>query len=323
MLEDFEVSQLVNKQDLEKVALATKVGQFLKAGQQDQEKATMQALALKLAEDINASVRAALAFEVRSANDLDPALAEKIAFDIRDISEPFLKETVCFTDEQLAVLIPKLGQHAQLAIAKRKDLGEKTVLALVSYAGKTPVTFMIRAEDIFFPDQAFKTIIKRFDQDQTIMDYLSRRSDLPLEIIEDLIARISTAALDKMVEQYDLDTKMAERLSQRARYETLCDKILSSTEAQVHTYVLTLKDNYQLNFPMIVDLADRGSFTFLISSMAVLSGLTKGEVKQALWLDDRQLFVNLMIKIKSDDKWAKEFLRIAKHYNHKMSGTSQ
>lgn len=314
MRPDYDMADLVNKDNLEKIALAKKVGQFLTSGNDHAEKEMMRSVAQMLSEDINDTVRAALAFEVRRAAALDPVVAEKIAMDKDGIAETFLAEALCFTDEQLADLVPKLSAAAQITLSKRKDLGMKAVMALVTIAGPTPVTYMIKCEDLSFPEKAFDCVIRRFEKNKSMMDLLSQRADLPLTIMEDLINRISFAALQEMVLRFDLDARLAEKLSVRARYESLCRKILTSTEAQVHSYVLTMREQNKLTHAMVLDLAGRGSMTFFVSSLAVLSGLTRGQVKQALNLKDRQLFVKMMHTIQADSKVAQEFLRMAKQW---------
>jgi len=100
---DLRVPNASSWAQIEKLALARKVGVFLSEGQKpDRERRVVENVAQTLANDLSLEVRQTLAFELRRANHLPRDLAEHIARDAEEVSGQFLMHTEVFSPEDLA-----------------------------------------------------------------------------------------------------------------------------------------------------------------------------------------------------------------------------
>lgn len=317
MLISADELDLDNVSPLEKILLCQKVGQFLRGSHADDERMVVEAIAQMLAVDINESVREKLAFELRNCTQLDPDIAEIIARDIQQVAQPFLAETIVFSDEHLARLVPELQKFAHVTLAKRKDLGEQAVFALVSFAGDEAVTYVIRNSDIAIPGSGIGKIIDRFSAQRSMMNYLSQRGDIPLNLLDRLAGLIADAYRTAMISHYKMDAQLAGKLTSNAKFDSVWDKVIQATDTQIHGYALDLHHDGKLTPSLICDIGERGSYAFIVSAFSVISGRTRAEVKGIMSLYNPKDFVGLLRECHFGDEYGPVMLKLVKKYNGK------
>jgi len=286
---------LMDAAKLEKILLTKRIGQFLGGDQaQDEERAAVENVARALAQDLCLQVREALAFELRTCPYLPHDLAARIASDVESVAGPFLAATPAFSDEQLSGLIPHLAAHAHITLAKRPDLGDKAIYSLVTIAGEEAVTYLVRNEKLDLPEAAFGKIVSRFRGSRSLMERLCVRADLPLAVVEDLVALVSDKYHKLLMDTYGLDGALADRLVNHSRYDVIWRQIHYASQHQVHAFVIDLKSRGRLSEDLVIDMADRGSIAFLESAVALEAGVTLATARETLSFGDMRAFVRLM-----------------------------
>jgi len=287
-------ADVVNAATLEKVVLTQRIAGFLKNNGDDQERAAIENVARMLAQDVALQVREALAFELRTCATLPYDLAAKIATDIQSVSSPFLASTEAFTDEQLAGLIPHLEEHAQITLSRRSDLGPSACQAIVTVGSEQAVSFVVRNAEIVMREEACDTVINRYRDNESIIQSLSRRADLPLAIVEQLVLIVSAEYQDLLVEKYGVSDDAASSVMQATLGETVWRQIESASPTQIHAYVIDLKKTDRLTHELALEIVGRGCLPFLESILALEAGLTLGAVRESLYGGDVKAFVALM-----------------------------
>lgn len=272
----------VEPQKLRKVALAKRVGTFLCGKNPPAELDAVTALANLLARDVETSVRAMLAFELRTSTQVPKDLAIKIAKDIEDVASPFLQETPVLTDEDFAELVPALREFARSAIARRDDLGTQTIDALITNGGKRSVTDLARNKNIKMTQDHLIAMIERFDSHTPVLDALARRVDLPMMVVESLVSRISSAASGLLVKNYGLSASVATEATQRARLSTLFEKMRKSSKDQVRAFVTDLRAENRLDETLILKAAEAKVIVFVEAAIALEAGITVGNARSVL-----------------------------------------
>lgn len=306
--------RLVNAQRLEKVILAKKVGQFLNGRHPDDDRAVVADVARMLAKDVSDQVREALAFELRNCDDLPKDIGESIARDVESVSGPFLATSTLFTDEETAALIPELAEHARLVIARRNDLGEQTVEAIVETAAKPTVGYVVRNHRLSLSERACDGVVRRFGGDRPMMDDLSMRSDLPMSIVRRIVDRISARHREALVDHYGLEVPVADRIAASSRARALKRSLGKASSAQVHAFVVDLRKNGQLNPELTAEMAEADCPEFMVSALALESGLPLGEVRARLRLHYRKDFVKLLKRAGVPRDLAPRYLAAAKKH---------
>jgi len=312
---DFSMASLIDSTRIEKILLAKKVGQFLSTDQAEVERRTVENVARVLAQDISCQVRGVLAYELRQCSKLSKDLAKKIATDIEQVSGPFLQATRAFSDDALEQLVPELEDSVRAWIARRSDLPENVIHKLVSVGLENSVAALLRNDCLELPEQACCTVIERFSENRRLMDHMGARKDLPLSIAERIIEKVSDHFKHVLVEHYYLDDDVAEDLSSSSGYEVMWQQIRVATTAQIHAFVTDLKINHRLTHQTVVEMANRGSMTFLESALALQTGQTVDKIKEIMTLKDASEFVKLMKKASVPDAMAPKYLGLIKANN--------
>lgn len=304
-----------NPKDMERIILAKRVGKFLTAENTPEDREAVLTVARKLASDISQQVREVLAFELRVSPDLPSDLAEKIACDIEDVSSPFLEHTQALNDEQLIKLLPKLHDNAHITLARRNDLSPDLAHAIVTHAEEPAVTYVVRNVDLKLKDETFSKVVERFPTHQSLMDFLSKRGDLPLNVVNMIIDMVSENCRKELIKEYAIDDSVAKKMTETSSHDSLWTKVNTSTPQQIHGFVTDLKVQGLLNHKLVLEMAERGNRPFLESTAALFSGMTLAEVRTILTLKDPKAFVSLMNKSGIDSKTAPKYLAAAKKLN--------
>lgn len=304
-----------NPKDMERIILAKRVGKFLTADNKSEDREAVLTVARKLATDISQQVREVLAFELRVSPELPTDLAEKIACDIESVSSPFLEHTQALSDEQLIELLPKLHNNAHITLARRNDLSPNLAHAIVTHAEEPAVTYVVRNVDLRLKDETYSKVVERFPTNQSLMDFLSQRGDLPLNVVNMIIDMVSENCRKEMVKKYAIDDNIAEKVTKTSSLDSLWTKVNSSTAQQIHGFVTDLKVQNRLNHKLVLEMTERGSRPFLESTLALYSGGTLSEVREILKLGNPKAFVKLMNKAEVDSLTAPKYLAAIKKLN--------
>lgn len=270
---DFTSLPTWRRAQIEKIALARKVGAFLnESDHSPNEREVVAGVAMKLAEDISMEVRQTLAFEIRRAQDLPKALAERIARDVEDVSSPFLEQTEVFSPEELAELARELKEHARIAIARRHHVPSVVAVAIAQAGGERSVTFLLRNPGAEM-GEASSIVLDRFHHHRAMMDMLARRPDFPVELIARIIDRVSEAARRELIDRYGVSEKLAGETTGLAEAESLVRWILHATHGALNDYIRQKEALGALTDRLLVELTRRGGMRLMISYLVHLTGL--------------------------------------------------
>ena len=309
---ELSMASLVDTTRIEKILLAKKVGQFLASEQADVERRTVENVARVLAQDISEQVRGVLAYELRKCDKLSRDLAYKIAKDIEEVSGPFLQATRVFSEEELAALIPELGDTLRAWVARRTDLTGHTIHALVQEGGELSLAALLRNDMVTLPERACETLIKKHGDNRRLMDHMGARRDLPLAIAQQILEKVSGHFKAVLVNHYLIGPSVASEIVDSSAYEVMWRQIKGASTAQVHALVLDLKVSRRLTHQTTLEMASRGSMTFLESALALQTGQTVDTVRDKLSLRNPAEFVKLMKKAAVPDSLAPRYLRLVK-----------
>ncbi len=278
---DFTSLPSASHAQLEKVVLARKVGLFLADEHPQDERRVVEEVADSLARDMSVAVRQTLAFELRRAADLPRKLAERIARDVEDVSGPFLSQTEVFSDEDLAALARELEEHGRVAIARRSKVPSIVAVAIAEAGGERSVTFLVRNPGAEM-HEAGATVVQRFGGNQALMEYLARRSDLSIEVVHQLIERISEACRAELIERHGLDPRQAEGVTAAATGANLVRWVKSASRCALNEYIRQLDERGALTDRLLIDVTRHGGIRFFESVVAFRSGIDIAAVEAVI-----------------------------------------
>ena len=304
---------LVNADRLEKVVLAKRVSRFMIAeGHTETEVEAATNIARALAQDLSAQVREVLAFELRFCSTLPHDLAARIATDVESVSGPFIETTMALTDSQWAGMIPHLEEFAHTRLSRRSDLGEQSALALVASGSDKTAVQLFTNLSIKLSEHICTKAVDRFHAAEPVMTALGARVDLPLSIVERILTLVTENCRHILMANYALSDEFVGKLVFNSHNEALWRQIAQAGPAQVHGYVVDLKQSGRLTEMMVLDMVERGSGQFLASALALEAGLTLGQTRQILAGGELRAVLELVRKAGYGKTAAQRIFRVLK-----------
>src|SRR3546814_5670663 len=141
------------------------------------------------------------------SSDLDIVLT--LARDVDEVAEPVLLYSTVFTDAELAELVLSGSPKRQTLIAGRAQLGPEASGAIASTADRASVLVLVANEGAIIRPDILETILVRYPTDESVLDPMARRSDLPLRLVERIVTRVSEHLRDHLVARYKIDAATA------------------------------------------------------------------------------------------------------------------
>lgn len=196
------------KTESERRFLAQSCGRLLLSDSDPGQQKAVEDLVRLLVKDASTEVRLALSESLKSNDALLPEVAEAIARDVEDVSLPFLAVSRALSEEILEDIISEASEAVLIAIASRPALSEGLCFAISEVGGAESISCVAENPGAEISGRFTRKVINRFPERRDILELIAGRSELVIEIIDLLIAKISMAAAEKLVIQHGLASIM-------------------------------------------------------------------------------------------------------------------
>lgn len=223
--------------------------------------------------DLSEQVRVALACALSDLPDAPHDIVMKLAHDIDDVALPLLENSRVFTDADLAELVIGGSAAKQDAIAARPDLGFKATSTLAAKGERSAVLVLITNNGVVLQPEVLDTVLQRYNSDESILDPMARRSDLPLRIVERIVTFVSKGLRDLLVEVHRIDPTTAAVLEDQARERTLVAMLERKDADNLDRLVAQLADTGKLTSSLLLRAICIGEMQFVIKGIAVLTSI--------------------------------------------------
>ena len=207
-------------------------------------------------------MRNTLAREIRACQFLPEDLAATIAKDVEDISVPFLAECPGVSDHLLEQIARDAGEEARIAIAGRKTIAEPVSFAIAEVGGVVSIERLVDNEGAAISDRICVSVSERFEDRTDLMEKISNRPDLTLQIVDTLIQRITEAAGSSMVQRYGLAEDYASYLAGQSRRRALHKIFAGASDGEVEAYLRRLHRVGDLTSDIILQFLEDGQQSF-------------------------------------------------------------
>jgi len=213
-----------------------------------------------------------LAFELRRARRIPRELAETIARDVAEVASPFLAQTEAFEPELLAALARELDESLRITIARRPHVPGVVAVAIAEAGAERSVTFLIRNPGAEL-EEASVRVLDRFSGNLKMMDFLSERADLPLEVVARLVEHVSESCCAALVQRYGLESTHAEALADAAKGAGLARWVAGASRGALNEYIRQLESRGALTDRLLTDVARYGGIQLFESAAAYRTGI--------------------------------------------------
>jgi uncharacterized protein (DUF2336 family) len=182
----------------------------------------------------------------------------RLAGDDIEIAGTLLTRSPALADDDLDPICREYTQGHLLAIAKRSVLSERLTDILVERGNDNVAGAVTANQGARFSDFGFSTLIDRARDNESVLNGLVMRSDLPERVATDLLPILGTSIATKIATlDVDVDPAAARKLVGEA-WALLSERLRASTrEARPLAILRTLVDRGHLSFAdAVIELAD-------------------------------------------------------------------
>lgn len=168
-------------------------------------------------DDAEAAVREAVAWQLHNSPLLTQDIAGQLVKDIARIAFPILRHASSLSDDMLLEVLaaPDAGKH--LAIAGRNSVSARVADAVVETGNVAVVTCLLRNEGAEVREDSLHRALDRFGRIRMVSEAAAARAELPLAVVERLVAFVSEGVRGMLVRTHGLAPELVGRLVAHGR----------------------------------------------------------------------------------------------------------
>jgi len=255
-----------------RAAVAAKVArQFSQVELAPRERELAREILGYLVHDVAVSVREALARCLHDNPAAPRDVVLQLARDIDRVALPVLESSPVLTDEDLVGLVYYGSPAKQYAIAGRPDVAAPVSEAIAHRGDRTAVLRLVHNAGAIINEAAATILVTRYADDADVSVPLVQRGEMPALLVERLIAMVSEQLREYLVEQHEMDHRVAATLEEQTRERTTADAISRMSNDDMRALVAQLSENGRLTATLILRIACTGEMRFVEAAFANLT----------------------------------------------------
>lgn len=263
---------LETKNPAQRKEIAERAAVCLSRRKSEVERLAAEALARRLADDAVLMVREALAQAVRHNPFLPKDVAKRIAHDVESVAAPFLEATEVFSEDELQALALTVREYARAAMARRRRVSAPLADTLADLGGVDTARSLASNAGAELGAATLRALFHRFPEEDTLLEALAGRSELPLDVVESLLSRVSEAAREKLVDTYGLPDH-TEPLVPDSFLRAMLRTIARTPAQEVARYARELHERGELAPVLVLRALQRGHLQFFEAAMAARANI--------------------------------------------------
>jgi len=170
----------------------------------------------RLAQDAELAVRQGVAWQIAHSPMLSHELAAKMARDVASVAFPILRYAR-LQDDVLIEVCREKDSRKTLAIAGRKHLPAKVADAVIESSNVKAIAVLMGNSSARVSDDALLKVLVDYGNIPAVNIPMSHRSDLPAQVVEQLVGIVSTGIRNQLIEAYNITPEVANALVQQGR----------------------------------------------------------------------------------------------------------
>ena len=293
---EFTTADLEGSDIPERAQLARKLGRFLSLERPEAERTTAEKLAAVVATDSELKVRKILVEELRTCPFIPVELAKKIADDVEAVAEPFLLDTEQLAVETLEEIVYQCGDGARQILARRAHLPEPVSFVITEVGEEKAVSNLMANPTAELSERVCLKANERFAESDEIMERMTKRTDLPLSVIDVLIHRIADRWRDHLIQTYDLAPDFASYIWGQTRSKALIEAINKAKGPERLAYLKRVHGEGGLEGNLILQMLQQGELACFKLAMAVRARVPLENIETLLKDPSDLAFERLMEK---------------------------
>lgn len=240
----------------------------------DSERQIAEDIFRALVKDTEVLVRESLAAHLKSSPDLPHDVAMSLANDVDSVALPVIKFSEVLTDTDLLEIVRGHSATRQVAVAQRPRVSAVIADALIDTGNETAVARLVSNEGAELTENALGRVIDEYESSTRVSDSLSRRTNLPAAISEQLVEAVTQKLQDYLSEKQELPVDVATNLILQARERATMNLVqFGSTETELDNLISQLHRKRRLTPSLLLRAISIGDIGFFERGLAQLAGV--------------------------------------------------
>ncbi len=255
--------------------VAAKVAQQVGGSRLSPEERTIaEDIVRVLTRDAAIRVRQALADQLKESRTVPRDVALALAHDVDAVSLPILTHSLVLSDEDLVEIIRCSGGAKQAAIAGRERVSAAVAEAIVAADEPAALATLVANDGAELKEETLQRVLDRHGGNDLIKEPMARRAQLPVTVLERLVAAASAGIRDILSKRNDLPSHLASDLVLNTR-ERATVSLLSPTSPAAEALQLAehLQRSGRLTPSIIIRAICLGDLAFVEAAFAVLADI--------------------------------------------------
>jgi uncharacterized protein (DUF2336 family) len=309
-----DVARLMDQPSVaNRIDTADKVAEQLRTGKlTGAAEAVATDILMRFAQDAEAAVRQAVAWQFRNNDRLPEALAVKLAEDVAEVAAPVLSYHAGFEDAFLTSVIGTGDQLKMAAIAVRRAVSTIVSDALIDVGDVAVMTCLLANSGAEITPDGLGRIVDRHGDTQSVATMVASHPMLPAPVAWKLLGRVSAAIMRDLAKRHKIPDLVLERCITRGREAAMMTMIrpMLADGAHLRGFMEQMHWQRQLTTDLLFRMLCAGDLEAFITGMAVRCGITR-EAAAMMVMDERPVGLTAAFDQAGMKAWLIEPFRIA------------
>ena len=221
---------------------------------------------------VETKARAELARRLAPIDQAPNEVIRKLAYDDEiAVAGPVLSASKRLSADDLVGIARQKGQAHLLAIAGRAEVEEQVTDVLVDRGDRDVIQRLATNAGAAFSEAGYTAIVKRAEGDESLLETLGRRVDMPPNVLRELLRRATDAVRSRLLETVGDDKQEV----LRDILADISDGIVREAPAQrniedAQRLVLMMKETGRLNEGELAQFARQSKYDEAVAALAAL-----------------------------------------------------
>ncbi|MCJ9428372.1 DUF2336 domain-containing protein [Kordiimonas marina] len=276
-----------DEDDEVRAELARKIGRLvpgLKRGERNALREKAIKLLETLAEDQLPKIRAVVAEEIKSSDNVPKEIVDKLARDVADIvCGPILQYSPLLNDDDLREIIAAgASQTALQSIASRTTVSEEVADDLVATLDIPAITALLTNANAQIREDTLDQIIDQAESVEDLHKPLAMRPQLSIRAMKRIAGFVASALVHAMMEQNDLPEDQAEELLERVRERLSSERLGEGDEAKLARAAQDYYQRSMLTDDFVIEQIEANRRELLLQCLSVMADIPAATVRQII-----------------------------------------
>ncbi len=248
----------------------------------DRERSLMTEILRQLINDVESSVRRALAEKLAHQKDAPRDLIVALANDEISVAQSILMHSEVLCDEELIEIIHQRTLEHQLAVAMRKSVSEIVSDALVGTGNVDVISALLENHDARISAKTMGYLVEQSERVDSYQNPLLRRPELGPELARRMLWWVSAALRRHILDNFPIKPSDFDDALEASASE-LAGLPADETPSKSEELVDSLADSKTISPHLLVETLRQGEIALFEAMLAKMTGIRSTVVRRLLF----------------------------------------